>query len=219
MVPFREDRLVYASTFEYIYLRVYNVARMNRELRPIKAEKELLTLAYNRFYAVFEEIITEGFWERDEYYRFSTIKDVFSIYAELLNYTPIKWVIEYLKKNRPPMEAEIGSEVLAFIRNVIIHFPFFQSWAEVWINKDLVNWHKEGQSIDRFLAKYQGHEPIKYRFWEAEKKKMSYITVNLATGYTEGSKVFLRDILSEKDGVKFSLTFMKRILDTQVEKF
>jgi len=47
---------------------------------------------------------------------------------------------------------------------------------------------------------------------------MSYITVNLPTGYTEGSKVFLRDILSEKDGVKFSLTFMKRILDSQVEK-
>ena len=106
-----------------------------------------------------------------------------------------------------------------FSQEKIIHFPFFQSWAEVWINKDIVNWHKEGQSIDRFLTKYQGHEPIKYRLWEAKKKKMSYITVNFPTGYIEGGEVFLKDILSEKDGVKFSLTFMKRILDTQIEKF
>jgi hypothetical protein len=69
------------------------------------------------------------------------VKDAFSVYAEVLHYPPIRWVIEHLKKSRPPMEAEIGSEFFAFIRNVMVHFPFFQSWAKVWISRDVVNWH------------------------------------------------------------------------------
>jgi hypothetical protein len=161
--------------------------------------------------------MTDNFWEKEDFYRFSKIKEVFSTYAEILNYPPIKWVIAYLKKSRPPMEAEIGSEFFAFIRNVLIHFPFFQRWEEVWVNKTIVNWYKEGQSIDKFLTKYQGHDPVKYRFWEAEKKKMTYMSVNFPTTYTSGEKVFLKDILSEKDGVKFSLVLMRKILDTQVE--
>lgn len=190
---------------------------MEGETRPNKVEKELLTLAYNRFYDVFEEVFSDIFWEKDAYYRFGRIKDAFSIYNELLNYTPLKWVIEYLKKNRPPMEAEIGGEFFAFIRNLLIHFPFFQSWEEVWINKDIVNWYREGQSIDRFLTKYEGHEPVKYRFWEASKKKMTYMAVNFPKEYSKRSRVFLKDILSEKDGVKFSLVLMRQVLDTQVE--
>ncbi len=97
------------------------------------------------------------------------------------------------------MEAEIGSEFFAFVRNILVHFPLFQSWGEVWINKDIVNWCKEGQSIDKFLNKYEGHDPVKYRFWEADKKKMTYITVSFPKEYTKGSKIFLKDILSEKD--------------------
>ena len=205
-------------TFDFVFFPKYNVPAMEKELRPSSAEKELLTLAYNRFYDLFDEMISESFWEKEGYYRLSRIKDVFSIYNELLNYTPIQWVIEHLKKTRPPMEAELGDEFFRFVRNIIVHFPFFNSWEEIWISKDIVNWHREGQSIDRFLSKYEGHEPIKYRLWEAEKKKMSYISINFPTRYCEGIQVFVKDILTEKDGVVFSLALMKRILDTQIEK-
>jgi len=190
---------------------------MENETRPFLAEKELLTLAYNRFYDLYDEVMTDNFWGKEDYYRFGTTKEVFSIYAEILNYPPIKLVIAYLKKSRPPMEAEIGSEFFAFVRNVLTHFPFFQRWEDVWINKAMVNWYKEGQSIDKFLTKYQGHDPVKYRFWEAEKKKMTYMSVNFPTAYTSGERVFSKDILSEKDGVKFSHVLMRKILDTQVE--
>ena len=190
---------------------------MNSELRPNKAEREFLTLAYNRFYDLYDEILSDNFWERDNYYRFTIIRDAFSVYTELLNYQPIRLVVEYIKSNRPPIEAEIASEFFTFIRNIVVHFPLFESWKDVWINKDVITWHKEGQSIDKFLSKYEGHEPIKYRFWEAEKKKMTYITISFPTGYKEGRKIYLHDILSEKDGVKFSLILMKQVLDTQVE--
>lgn len=190
---------------------------MKDELRPSIAEKELLTIAYNRFYDLYDEVMTDNFWENKGFYRFARIREVFSIYAEIMNYPPLKSVIDHLKKSRPPMEAETASEFFAFIRNILIHFPFFQTWDDVFINKNIVNWHREGQTIHRFLTKYQGHQPVKYRFWEPEKKRMTYLSISFPQGYSSGIKIFLKDILVEKDGVKFSLVLMKGILDTQVE--
>lgn len=45
--------------------------------RPNDAEKEFLTIAYNRFYDIFDEIMANSFWEKDTWYRFSKIKDAF----------------------------------------------------------------------------------------------------------------------------------------------
>jgi len=63
---------------------------MNKNLRPNKAEKEFLQLAYNKFYDIFEEIMADSFWRKRKSYRFSKVKDGFSVYAELLNYEPLK---------------------------------------------------------------------------------------------------------------------------------
>jgi hypothetical protein len=95
---------------------------MINELRPNKSELEFITLAYNKFYDIFDEVFKDDFWNKDMYYRFSKIKDTFYIYAELLNYEPLKWVIKDIKKRRPPMESEIGSELFKFVRNIFFHF-------------------------------------------------------------------------------------------------
>jgi hypothetical protein len=191
---------------------------MEDKIRPTKTEKEFLTLAYNRFYDIFEEVMDDSFWQKEDWYRFSKIKDGFAVYTELLNYPPIQWIVEHMKTVRPPMEAEIGSELFKFIRNVIVHFPFFQSWNKIWIKKTMVNWYKEGKSIDKFLSTYQGRDAVKYRFWEPEKKRMTYLSINFPKEYTEDMKIYLKDILPEKEGLKFSFALMKQILDTQVEK-
>lgn len=191
---------------------------MHENLRPNRRELEFLTLSYNRFYDIFEEVTDDSFWEKDKWHRFSKVKDGFAVYSELLNYEPIKWVIESIKKSRPPMEAEIGSEVFKFIRNVIIHFPFFDSWNDVWINQSLINWHKEGQSIDRFIRKYIGKQTVKYRFWETDKKRMTYLSINFPKHHDKKTKIYLKEFLAEKEGIKFSFILMKQILDTQVEK-
>jgi len=188
-----------------------------QQLRPNKAEKEFLNLAYNRFYDAIEEIMADSFWKKRKHYRLSKIKDVFVVYAELLNYEPLKWVIERLRKTRPPMEAEIGGDLFKFVRNVIIHFPFFDTWDEVWINKSIINWDKDGQTIDRFLTKYSGKNPVKLRFWEMKEHRMTYLSINFPKKYND-SKIFLKDILPEKRGVKFSLILMERILSSQIEQ-
>lgn len=186
------------------------------ELRPTKAETEFLGLAYNRFYDIFEEIKTDEFWKKEDWYRFSKTKEGFSIYSELLNYEPLKWVIEHIKKTRPPMEAEIGSDLFKFIRNVVIHFPFFNAWDDVWVKSSIINWFGESRSIDRFLKKYSGKETVKYRFWESDKKQMTYLSIKFPPEYN--NKIYLKDFLTEKEGVKFSFILMKQILDTQVEE-
>jgi len=186
--------------------------------RPNDDEIKFLKLAYNRFYDLYEEITMDNFWTLDCDYRFLKIKDVFAIYSELLGYEPIKWIIELMKKHRPPMEAEIGDELFKFIRHVITHFPLFSSWDEVFVTKSLINWKRNnGQFINNFLEKYKGNREVKYRFWEEDKKTMTYLTIKFPVNYTGQEVIYLNNILSEKDGVKFSLILMKRILDTQVE--
>jgi hypothetical protein len=159
----------------------------------------------------------DSFWGKEDWYRFSKVRDGFAVYAELLNYPPIQWVIEHMKTARPPMEAEIGSDLFKFIRNVIAHFPFFESWNEIWVKETIINWYKEEQFIDKFLSKYESRDTIKYRFWETQKKRMTYLSINFPKEYSRDTKIYLKDILSEKQGVKFCFILMKKTLDTQVE--
>lgn len=220
-------RLLWADTITF-YRRhnrninncTYNVVRRNymEDTRPNKVEVEFLTLAYNRFYDLYEEVMNDEFWEKDERERFSKIKQAFAIYAELLNYEPLKHVIEHLKIARPPMESEIGSELFKFVRNVVSHFPFYNSWENVWINMSIINWYKKGLTIDRFLKKYAGHDEVKYRFWEENRKKMTYLSIRFPKNYSDNSKIYLKDIITEKEGVKFSFILMRKIIDTQVEE-
>lgn len=159
----------------------------------------------------------DSFWVKDSWYRFSKEKDGFGVYSELLNYEPLGWVLENLKISRPPMEAEIAKELFKFIRNVIIHFPFFDSWNDVWFNRSLINWHKDSQFVDRFIRKYKGKETAKYRFWEEQKQKMTYLSICFPEHYEDDARIYLKDILSEKEGVTFSFILMKQVLNTQVE--
>jgi hypothetical protein len=186
------------------------------EKRPNKSEELFLTLGYNKFYDLFDEIMEDEFWEKEGWYRFSKISNIFSVYSELLIYEPFKYVLESIKEKRPPMESEIGGPLFKFVRNILAHFPVFDTWDEVWVSKELVNWQREGLTIGRFLKKYLGHDEVKYRFWEPDKKLMTYISINFPEKY-EQNKIYLKDIVAEKDGVKFSLIMMCQILNTQVE--
>lgn len=190
---------------------------MQNQLRPNQTEIQFLTLAYNRFYDIFAEVMDDSFWDKDAWYRFSKVKDGFGVYSELLNYEPLRWVLDNMKISRPPMEAEIARELFKFVRNIITHFPFFDNWEDVWVNKSLVNWLGEGRFIDRFIRKYVGKEHVKYRFWEEQKKKMTYLSIHFPEHYEDDARIYLKDILSEKEGVKFSFILMKQVLNTQVE--
>jgi hypothetical protein len=47
---------------------------------------------------------------------------------------------------------------------------------------------------------------------------MTYLSVNFPKKYLEDNKIYLKEILSEQEGVKFSFILMRKILDSQIEK-
>ena len=120
---------------------------------PNDKELEVLTLFYNRFYDLYEEITNDNFFKENAQLRFFKLREAFSIYKELLSYEPIKSYLEWMKRGgRPPLEGIIADGLFSFIRNLLLHFPIFKTWDEVYVNKNLATWSKKEQ-IDKFLHK------------------------------------------------------------------
>jgi len=106
-------------------------------MRPNKSEELFLSLGYSCFYDLFDEIMEDDFWGKEGWYRFSKVSNIFSVYSELLTYEPFKHVLEALKKQRPPMESEIGGPLFKFVRNILAHFPVFGTWDDVWVRTSI----------------------------------------------------------------------------------
>jgi hypothetical protein len=188
---------------------------LNRDdIKPNQQESLFLEMSYGRFMDIFDYVMRDEFWSDAAVQRFHLIKDAFSIYNECLNYDPIKVTIERIKISRPPMEGEIAGELFKVIRNVLMHFPFFTQWDDVNITKNLINWHKPSQTIDRFFEKYQGKDTIKYRYWESDKKRMTYLSINFPSNYEGDIKFYLKNLLAEKEGIPFCLILMKQVLNS-----
>ncbi len=58
---------------------------------------------------------------------------------------------------------------------------------------------------------------LKYRIWNEKTKTMIYISVNVPLTYSMNNKIYLKDMLSEKDDITFVKHFMYKILQTQLE--
>lgn len=191
------------------------------KLKPNEKEKEVLSLFYNRFYDLYEEVVNDDFINNDAKIRFYNLRESFSIYKELLSYEPIKEYINWMKKGgRPYFEGIIADDLFSFIRNLLLHFPIFDTWDEVYINKSLATWSQVGQ-IDKFLTKsiklkIDAKGTVKYRIWEEKNKKMTYFCINFPEKYDD-TNIYLKDIISEEVGMKFCMALMKVVLDTQVE--
>ena len=109
----------------------------------------------------------------------------------------------------------LTNDVFKFVRNVISHFPLFDSWDQVWISRSLVNWNKSGQSIDTFLMKHCGKKPLGFAYKDDDAPEGSFPTlvdINFPLKYDDESKIFLKDLISEKEGIIFSIAIMMYIL-------
>jgi len=183
---------------------------------PTPAEKSFLNLAYNKFYDIHEQFFWKKWKKYDPYTRFTKLKQIFWIYSELLNYPPIIWTLDVMEKQRPPNEKMIASDYFTVIRHLLMHFPCFDSREEVWFSESLINRERKWK-INTFFRKYEGHEPIKFRIWEAKLKKMTYLDIWFPKVYTSDKKIFLKDLITEKDWTKFCIALMKKVLDSQIE--
>ena len=178
-------------------------------------EYEFLNLATNRFMDIYQQINSCTFMDFSPEVRLYKIRDLFSVYAEMLSYKPIQEHLRFIKETRPPMEAVISSEFVKVIRNILAHFPFFSAWDDIYVTKQLVNWAGEGRTIDKFLKKYQGHDDVEYRFKENSSGKWRYPTIKFPQEYGE-SKIYLKDMVNEADGVLLCAVFMFKVVSSQI---
>ena len=194
----------------------------NGKQRPNKKEVEALTLFYNRFYFLYDEISNENFKTQEPYFRFYRFREAFSVFKEISNYEPIKEYLKWMKRGgRPFFEGVIADDLFSFIRNLLLHFPIFDTWDEVYINKSLATWDKAGQ-INKFLTKVKEYKiddksEVKYRIWEVKKKKMTYFSIKFPSKYNEITNIYLKDIITEEMGMKFCMALMRQIINTQIE--
>lgn len=210
-VPFENYRLNYD-------IIIFRVEKDN--LCPNKKELEALNLFYNRFNFLFDEIVDERFCQKDAIQRFTILREISSVYKELSNYEPIKYYLKWMKLGgRPVYEGIIADDLFSFIRNLLFHFPLFDTWDQVYINENLATWSKVGQ-IDKFLRlctkiKIDGKGTINYRLWDSVKKEMTYFSVNFPQEYN-AKNIYLKDIISEKPGILLCVALMRNILDVQL---
>ena len=186
------------------------------ELKPNKSEEVFLNLAYERFHALHDEIMNDEFWEQDVKTRFCKVSSIFAVYTELSSYMPIGILLETDKLKGRSDETRAAGVIFRFLCDIFSKFPFFASWNEVWVSRMLVNWKKEGSSVDKFLQQFSGHEEVGYRHWDSNKKCIRDISLFFPQHYSD-SKIYLTEFLSEKDGVMFSVTMMWQILNSQVQ--
>ena len=89
-------------------------------------------------------------------------------------------------------------QVFKMLRNLLIHFPFFENWDDIYVNENLLNWNKsKGNQIKKFFKNNEGKE-LKYAIymkrydtWEKEVE----INIKIPKIY-KYKKVYLKDILT-----------------------
>ncbi|WP_199906088.1 hypothetical protein [Campylobacter concisus] len=88
----------------------------NGKQRPNEKEVEALTLFYNRFYFLYDEISNENFKTQEPCFRFYRLREAFSVFKEISNYEPIKEYLKWMKKGgRPFFEGLIADDLFSFI--------------------------------------------------------------------------------------------------------
>lgn len=184
-------------------------------LKPNPAEAAFLSLGYNRFLDLFKEVDSKSFWEQPALYRFHRIRDVFAVYTELTQYEALKYVLNAKKTSRP-IEHDVGKRLFSFVRHLLAHFPLFDSWDTVTISRQLATWEREAE-IHKFLTDYEGKPQVKYRFFDRAAKEFIYVTINFPSGYSQNHPIMLSSILTEREGVRFSIRLMLDILLQNVE--
>ena len=92
------------------------------EKRPTKAEELFLSLAYNRFYDLFEEVMEDGFWEK-ELVSLCKVSHAYAVYADMVYELSIG---TGTRKKRRPTDAQMA---VLCLNSFVIYwfiFPFSQ---------------------------------------------------------------------------------------------
>lgn len=162
--------------------------------------KDFLRLLNERFIKLREKIMDDDFFLIDEDRKFSIIKEILTVYSELLKGNRIKELIKNKKKSKNDNDDLFEYNFFNFIRHLLIHFPLYDNWNEVCFWESMINWSSNSWTMDPFLRKNQENITINISRKDKSKK---YFNIYLNQNYSENQEIYLKDIISEKDAVVF----------------
>ena len=167
----------------------------NNEIAKIFAER-----IKNKFDLAFSYCFISSTTTSFDSVKFELVKELASLVSELLDRKELKnKLIELANTSQVNGEDnEIKLDTYDLIRNIIIHFPIFDSWDEIYISNELLSWNKpyHGQ-IKKYFDKNKGKK-FTYRIYLNENGKWvekHKIIVNIPE-LKDGEKIYLKDILS-----------------------
>lgn len=185
-----------------------------------EAQKAFFKNCLGRFTRLLPEIDGEKFWRREAHERFGRIKDVFSLYAEIFKVPVVKAVdAEYARGKKPPQQIACR-KLLLVLRHLFAHFPHFECWNDIYFCREMVTWDTAGANgaIEKFFRDPPFESVTKFRIWHGELKKFTYFSVSIPTDYTSNRTIFLKEIMSEKEGVQFSIHMMADVIFAATRK-
>ena len=167
------------------------------------------------------ELVWDGY-EHNNNKKFQLIKSIASITSELLDTAEINEkmieIAESSKINGDNVKDKF--ETFKMIRNVLNHFPVFDSWDEIYVSSELINWNNPKYS--QILEYFKTEKEMSYRIYLLEgdewiEKKKIDIKVPQLGKY---NKIYLKDIISLEDVIwTFSaIDYYLQYLDLNIEQ-
>jgi len=173
---------------------------MNRKIATLFAKK--IKEKIDRVLSYCEISYYEDSYKQE---KFELIKQLASLVSELLDVDDIrKKLIELANtSNVNGEDNDIKLETFDLIRNIIIHFPIYESWDEIYISKELLKWNtnRNGQIINYF--KKHCKKSFTYRIFLNENGKwIERHTISITVPELKDEEgIYLKDILSLNDAI------------------
>ena len=92
--------------------------------------------------------------------KFIILKNISILFNELLgdkeNSTSFKELLSSTIVDKEQFEAK--SSTFAMIRHLLVHFPIFETWDDIFITKNMLNWNGSNHkgAIEKYFLKYSG---------------------------------------------------------------
>jgi len=132
---------------------------------------------------------------------FETIKELSLLVSELL--TDKKTKGEYIKRLKNSaynsQDLEIKLETFTMFRNLLVHFPFFEKWEDVYITESLLLWNKNKSTILNYFEKHKSKE-IDYKIFMRQYGEWTQVhEVKFLVPIISNNKTFLSEFISIED--------------------
>lgn len=173
--------------------------------------KEFATRIRENMSCIVNPILYSSYDINSDYHReqFNIVKETCVLINELLSFADVKNKIIDMAvstttdiHNKSDVNAKY--DTFGMLRNLFIHFPIFNSWNEVYINKQLLTWNNpKNSSILNYFKKYHGKRLVYNIYTKYQEEDDWHIgcTIDIAipNDIPEEEKLYLNDFMSFDD--------------------